>query len=129
MFDLADRYRELKEQKSELDYEIKELNKEIAIVERDLIQEMTNNECEAFKRDGKNFVMVIKNYPSAVPEKKYELYDVMKQQGFESLFTINANTLQSTLRELKEDNGDILPEWLDGLVQDTEKVSIQLRKA
>jgi hypothetical protein len=36
--------------------------------------------------------------------------------------------LSATLKELKSNNEDILPEWLDGLVQITEKASIQVRK-
>ncbi len=128
MFDLADTYTALREKKSDLDFEIKELSAEIGIVEQDLIQAMTDNECDGFKRNGKNFVLITRNFPSAVPECKAELYEVMKEQGFEHLFTINSNTLQSTLKELKGDKENY-PEWLQGLVKDTEKVSIQLRKA
>lgn len=128
MLVLADQLKELRDRKSELDFEIKELNEHIENTERELIEEMTTEEIETFKRNGVMFVLVKKEFPSAVPERKAELYDVMKEQGFEHLFTINAQTLSATLKELKANNDEMLPEWLDGLVQTSEKASIQVRK-
>jgi uncharacterized protein YdhG (YjbR/CyaY superfamily) len=90
MLVLADRLKELRDRKSELDFEIKELNEHIEDTERELIEEMTTEEIDTFKRNGVMFVLVKKEFPSAVPERKAELYDAMKEQGFEHLFTINA---------------------------------------
>lgn len=128
MLELADQLKKQRDEKNALDFSLKELNKEIELTEQELIQQMTTEECESFKRNGVTFSLVKKEYPSAVPEKKSELYDIMKEQGFEHLFTINTQTLSATLKELKANNEDILPEWLDGLVQITEKASIQVRK-
>lgn len=128
MLELADQLKKQRDEKNGLDFSLKELNKEIELTEQELIQQMTTEECESFKRNGVTFSLVKKEYPSAVPEKKSELYDIMKEQGFEHLFTINTQTLSATLKELKANNEDILPEWLDGLVQITEKASIQVRK-
>ena len=128
MLELADQLKKQRDEKNGLDFNLKELNKEIELTEQELIQQMTTEECESFKRNGVTFSLVKKEYPSAVPEKKSELYDIMKEQGFEHLFTINTQTLSATLKELKANNEDILPEWLDGLVQITEKASIQVRK-
>ena len=71
---------------------------------------------------------MIKEYPAAEPERKQELYKVMKEQGFEDLFTINSNTLSATVRDLKENNDGALPEWLDGLIKIAEKTTIQIRR-
>jgi hypothetical protein len=71
---------------------------------------------------------VIKEYPVAEPERKDELYKVMKKQGFEDLFTINTNTLSGTIRDLKENNEGVLPDWLEGLIKFGEKSTIQIRK-
>jgi uncharacterized protein YdhG (YjbR/CyaY superfamily) len=128
MLVLADRLKELRDRKSELDFEIKELNEHIEDTERELIEEMTTEEIDTFKRNGVMFVLVKKEFPSAVPERKAELYDAMKEQGFEHLFTINAQTLSATIKELKANNDEMLPEWLNGLVKTTEKASIQVRK-
>lgn len=128
MLVLADRLKELRDRKSELDFEIKELNEHIEDTERELIEEMTTEEIDTFKRNGVMFVLVKKEFPSAVPDRKAELYDAMKEQGFEHLFTINAQTLSATIKELKANNDEMLPEWLNGLVKTTEKASIQVRK-
>jgi len=44
------------------------------------------------------------------------------------LFTINSQTLSGTVKDLKANNDDQIPEWLDGLVKITEKPSIRLSK-
>lgn len=128
MLELADQLKELRDKKADLDFEIKALNQQIEGVEIDLIQEMTTEECESFKRNGVLFSLVRKEYPSAIPAMKGELYEVMKERGFEHLFTINSQTLQATLKELKANNDDVMPEWLDGLVQVAEKQTIQVRR-
>ena len=128
IFEVADKFKALRERKDDLQFQLKELNGTIEGVERDLIEAMTTAEVPSFKRNNALFSMVTKEYPSAVPEKKMALYDVMKEKGYESLFTINTNTLSSTLKELKKDNEDSFPTWLDGLVKVSEKQSIQLRK-
>ena len=43
--------------------------------------------------------------------------------------TVNANSLSAFVKEQIEENGDVLPEWLDGLVNVFEKTSVSLRKA
>ena len=128
IFSIADKYKELRSKKDELQFELRELNKEIEGVERNLVDEMISQEVPSFRRNGAMFTLVTKEYPSPVLEKKSELYDRMKEQGFEHLFTINTNTLSATVKELKANNEDILPEWLDGLIKVKEMQSIQLRK-
>ena len=43
--------------------------------------------------------------------------------------TINANNLSAFVKEQIAENGDALPEWLDGLVSVFEKTSVGVRKA
>ncbi len=128
MFELADKYKQLRLQKDQLQFQTKLINAELDELEKMLIQEMVGEEITSFRRDGSMFTVVTKEYPSAVVERKAELYDTMKEQGFEHLFTINTNTLSATIKELKANNDDILPQWLEGLVQIAEKQLIQLRK-
>ncbi len=128
MFEIADKYKGLRITKDDLQFQLKELNKEIDIAERELLDAMVNDEVDSFKRNGATFSMVMKEYPSAVAERKQELYDVMKNKGFEHLFTINTNTLSSTLKEMKENNDNEMPDWLEGLVKICEKPSIRLKK-
>ena len=128
IFDLSDELKELKATKSYAEQELKEISAQIKGVEESLIEEMASSEISSFKRNGSNFSMVIQNYPSAVPEMKSELYVELKNRGFEHLFTINHQTLTSTLKELVVQNDDVSPEWFNGLVKDFEKTSIRVTK-
>ena len=127
-FELAEFLKELRDQKDEWDEKVKALNAEIESVTQELIDDLIANESTGFNHKGLNFSLVVKEYPSAEPERKDELYRVMKEQGFEHLFTINTQTLGATLKELKANNDDVMPEWLDGLIKIAEKASIRISR-
>jgi hypothetical protein len=127
-FRLAEFLKELRDRKQMLEAEVKGINQEIESVQAELIQDLIDNESTGFNYKGFNFSLVIKEYPQAEPDRKDELYKVMKEQGFEDLFTINSNTLSATVRDMKANNDDELPEWLDGLIKIAEKATIQIRK-
>jgi len=127
-FELAEFLKELRDQKQEKEAEVKSLNAEIESITAELIQDLVDNESTGFNFKGYNYALVVKEYPAAEPERKDELYAVMKAQGFEDLFTINTQTLSATLKDLKDNNDGQLPEWLDGLIKIGEKATIQIRK-
>ena len=127
-FELAEFLKELRDEKDELEERIKGLNVDIESVTQELIEDLIANESTGFNYKGFNFSLVVKEYPSPEPERKDELWQVMKEQGFEHLFTINSQTLGATLKELKTNNDDIMPEWLDGLIKIAEKASIRISK-
>ena len=128
MMQLADRLVTLREMKDATQAGLKDINDQIDEVQAQLIEAMTQQECSGFKHDGRTFSLVIKEYPGAVPENKQELYDAMREHGFEHLFTINPMTLSGTVKELKANNDDVLPEWLEGLINIYEQTSITVRK-
>ena len=125
---LAEFLKVLRARKQMLEAEVKGINAEIEGTQGELIADLIDNESTGFNHKGFNFTLVIKEYPAAEPERKQELYKVMKEQGFEDLFTINSNTLSATVRDLKENNDGELPEWLDGLIKIAEKTTIQIRR-
>lgn len=125
---IADKYLEKREKKSELETQIKDVNKELESLEQELIGLMTDNEIDSFKRNGILYSVVTREFQSANPERKEELYLQMKQKGFEHLFTINTNTLSATVKELIAENDGKLPDWLEGLINQTEKQSIRIKK-
>lgn len=127
-FELAEFLKELRDKKAELEATVKGLNAEIESVTGELIADLIENESTGFNHKGFNFTLVVKEYPAAEPERKDELYAVMKEKGFEDLFTINSNTLSATVRDLKENNDGQMPQWLDGLIKVAEKTTIQIRK-
>lgn len=129
MLSAADKLKVLRDQKSELQSQLKEVQEEIDATEAELIQLMTDEECTGFDRNGVRFSLVIKEYPSAVPEEKEELYRRMRSHGFEHLFTINTQTLSATVKELKANNDDALPDWLEGVIQIYEQPSIRVSRA
>lgn len=128
ILEIADKYLEKREKKSELETQIKDVNKELESLEQELIGLMTDNEIDSFKRNGILYSVVTREFQSANPERKEELYLQMKQKGFEHLFTINTNTLSATVKELIAENDGKLPDWLDGLINQTEKQSIRIKK-
>lgn len=128
ILEIADKYLEKREKKSELETQIKDVNKELESLEQELIGLMTDNEIDSFKRNGILYSVVTREFQSANPERKEELYLQMKKKGFEHLFTINTNTLSATVKELIAENDGKLPDWLDGLINQTEKQTIRIKK-
>ena len=129
LLELSDRLKELRMQKSDLEHEVKGINEEIDGVTTEMIDLMTTEELTSFNRNGTTFSLVTQEYPAPEPERKGELWEVMKKNGFEDLFTINSQTLSATVKELIAANEGILPEWLDGLIKIAEKNSIRVAKS
>ena len=129
LLELSDRLKELRTQKSDLEREVKGINEEIDGVTTEMIDLMTTEELTSFNRNGTTFSLVTQEYPAPEPERKGELWEVMKKNGFEDLFTINSQTLSATVKELIAANGGVLPEWLDGLIKIAEKNSIRVVKS
>lgn len=119
---------ELRDNKAELDSQIKGLNAEIESVESEIIADMLDNEDASFNHKGITCSLVQREFVSPEQERKSDLWAVMKENGFEDLFTINSQTLSGTIKDLKANNDDQLPDWLEGLVKITEKPSIRLSK-
>ena len=129
LLELSDRLKDLRTQKSDLEREVKGINEEIDGVTTEMIDLMTTEELTSFNRNGTTFSLVTQEYPAPEPERKGELWEVMKKNGFEDLFTINSQTLSATVKELIAANEGILPEWLDGLIKIAEKNSIRVAKS
>ena len=129
LLELSDRLKDLRTQKSDLEREVKGINEEIDGVTTEMIDLMTTEELTSFNRNGTTFSLVTQEYPAPEPERKGELWEVMKKNGFEDLFTINSQTLSATVKELIAANEGVLPEWLDGLIKITEKNSIRVAKS
>jgi len=130
MFELADRLKELKETKKFVEQEMKEINADIEKCEYELSQIMAQTETQSFNRSGTLFYLCTKLYASADKEKKSELFEALKAEGYGSLITetVNANSLSAFVKEQMADNDDSLPDWLQGKVSVFDKVTVGLRK-
>lgn len=131
MFEMADRLRGLRDEKAELEKRIKEINGEIDDTDFRLSELMAETETQNFTRAGMMFCLTSKTRASAAAGRKDELFAALRGEGFGDLVyeTVNANSLSAFVKEQIEENGDVLPEWLDGLVNVFEKTSVSLRKA
>lgn len=131
MFELADKLKKLRDTKKDTELRVKLLNAEIDQVEYELSELMTNTETQNFTRSGTMFCLTTTTRASATAGKKDELYEVLKQSRFGDLVyeTVNANSLSAFVREQIAENDDVLPEWLDGLVNIFEKTKVGVRKA
>ena len=129
LLELSDQLKELRLKKSDLDAQTKGVNEEIDGVTTEMIGIMTTEELTSFNRNGTTFSLVTTEYPAPEPERKGELWEAMKANGFEDLFTINSQTLSATVKELISENDGILPMWLEGLIKVAEKNTIRIAKS
>lgn len=131
MFEMADRLRGLRDEKAELEKRMKEINGEIDDTDFRLSELMAETETQNFTRAGMMFCLTSKTRASAAAGRKDELFAALRGEGFGDLVyeTVSANSLSAFVKEQIEENGDVLPEWLDGLVNVFEKTSVSLRKA
>jgi hypothetical protein len=131
MFRKAESLKELKERKVEIDAQLKEVNVAISQTEEELSGMMLDTETQSFNRSGTLFYLNTKTYASAKADRKEDLFQALKNNGFASLVveTVNSNSLAAFVREQMTENEDNLPEWLDGKVNVFEKTTVGVRKA
>ena len=131
LFALADQLRELKETKKFAEQELKEITEEIERVDAALAERMISTETQNFTRNGTMFCLTNATRASAAAGRKDELFAALRGAGFGDLVseTVNANSLSAFVKEQTMENEDVLPKWLDGLVNVFEKTTVGVRKA
>lgn len=131
MFELAEQLRTLREQKEAAERELQEINAKIDETDYRLSEMMAESETQNFTRGGVMFYLVTKTRASTVAGSKEELFTALRREGYGELVTetVNANSLSSFVKEQIEENDDVLPDWLSGLVNVFEKTSVGVRKA
>ena len=130
LFALADKLRSLRDEKTDMERVVKDITADIDTTERKLADAMVNTETQNFTRAGRMFCLTIKTRANAVPGQKEDLYAALKENGYGELVceTVNANTLNSFVKEQLEGNEDRLPDWLDGLVKVYAQPGVSVRK-
>ena len=128
---LAEAYKSLRDQKADLEAQIKEIAAKIEEAEYQLSDLMAESDTPSFKHQGAQFSLVTKTRASAMAGVKDELYAALKVNGYGDLIyeTVNANSLSSFVKEQIEENDDLLPGWLDGLVNVYDQTSVRVSKA
>ncbi len=131
MFELADRLKALRDEKKDAEQRVKELNAALDETDAALAQLMTDTETQNFTRSGTMFYLTNTTRASATADRKDELFEALRAEGYGGLVydTVNANSLSAFVREQISENGDVLPDWLEGLVSVFEKTTVGVRKA
>ena len=130
MFKLAENLKALKDEKAELETRLKEVNATIDSVDFELATMMMDSETQNFTVAGTMFCLTNKVRASAVADRKEELYEALRNEGYGDLVyeTVNANSLSAFVKEQMKEHDDV-PEWLNGLVNVFEKTTVGVRKA
>lgn len=131
MYALADRLKELREQKKATEDHLDQINEQLNTVNLQLAEMMANSETQNFTRAGTMFALTTKTRASAVAGVKESLYAALRKQGFGDLIyeTVNANSLSSFVNDQISENGEELPDWLEGLVNVYDQTTVSVRKA
>ena len=80
-FVLADKLKELRDRKSELEERAKANQAELEQVMLALSEQMAASETQSFSRSGLLFYLNSKTYAAAKAGQKFELFDALKKQG------------------------------------------------
>lgn len=131
LFELADRLKAAKDRKKELDAETKANNAVIEDLDRQLAEQMAEQEVDRFSRNGSLFYLSSRLFASPMAGEKEPMIAALKANGYGDLVTetVNANTLASFAKErMAESETGELPGWLDAVVSTFEKVSVGVRK-
>ena len=130
IFKMADDLKAAKDEKKELEAKTKEVNARIEELDRELSDAMADAECDKFTRNGSTFYLNSRLYASPAAGGRDALIHALKDNGYGSIVTetVNANTLASFCKEQMTANEDELPEWLSGVVNTFEKVTVGIRK-
>lgn len=131
IFEMADRLKTLQEQKKDLEAQTKALAAEIAELDEQLSDAMTEAELDRFSRNGSTFYLKSRLFASPAAGRKDEMMRALKDNGYGTLVveTVNANTLASFIKEQREATGEDIPAWLGDTVSTYEKVSVGIRKS
>jgi len=140
LFELADQLKRLREEKDTQAALLKDLNVEIDETEFKLSEAMAVAECSNFTRCGKQFILTTTTRWSAESDRKDELYAALRENGYDHLFTVNAQTLGAFVREQVEEYANAspgtgaiddahVPDWLAGLVKSYDDVGVTMKSA
>ena len=132
LFILADKLRNLRDEKNNFTAMLKEINGEIEDVESELSEAMTESECSNFTRGDKQFILTNTTRWSPETNCKDALYKALKANDYEHLFTVNSQTMSRFIKEQIEETADEnnqthIPDWLSGLVKSYDDIGITMK--
>lgn len=129
MLGLADKLRELRDGKKELEDFVKEINAAIETTEQALVGQMVAEEMQNFTRNGRQFILTTRIHANAKSGMMPIVCDWLKENDLGEMVkeSVHAQTLQAWAKEIIEENGE-LPEGINELLNVYEKSGISIRK-
>ena len=107
-------YQELLQEKEELALQTKENNAAIEAQKEKIAQQMIDDDCPKISTMGYSFSLTPKTIYSkksaeAIAEAGTDFFDVLREEGMGDIITetVNARTLQSTIKSYVEENGEL----------------------
>ena len=85
IFEMADRLKTLQEQKKDLEAQTKALGAEIAELDEQLSDAMTEAELDRFSRNGSTFYLKSRLFASPASGRKDEMMQALKENGYANL--------------------------------------------
>lgn len=134
LLEMVSQYQELLDRKDELSEATKENNKAIEEAKAAIAQQMIDDDCPKISCGGYTFSLADKTIYSkkseeALQEAGLDFLDVLREQGLGDIIveTVNSRTLQSTVANLVEEQGE-LPDELAEVLNVYETFDITRRK-
>ena len=131
IFEMADRLKTLQEQKKDLEAQTKALGAEIAELDEQLSDAMSEAELDRFSRNGSTFYLKSRLFASPASGRKDEMMQALKENGYGRLVVekVKAKNPAAFIKEQREATGEDVPAWLSDTVSTYEKVSVGIRKS
>ena len=122
----------LKDNKSQVEEELKQIKKQIENQEKKLIDMMVDSELQNFKgKNGITYSLKTTVIPNVLAENKVALVETLKENGYAALVKeeVNAQTFKSFVKEQGWETTEELPEYLQNIVSLYEKTTIGTRRS
>ncbi len=128
---LADEIKALRDRKKALEADLKQLNKDLKDAEQAFALAMDGCATQSITHAGSTFYLINTIHASPVAGGKEALFDALRTEGYGDLITetVNSKSLDSFVKEQIAENDDVLPGWLDGLVNVFGQTTVGVRKA
>lgn len=134
LVDMVNEYQELLVKKESLEKVVEENNELIKAKKQEIVQQMIDDDCPRISVGEYMFSLQVKNQFSKKAEAYLEaqglnFFDVLREQGFGDLIkeTVSPRSLQSAMKELVEQNGE-LPAELAEVISQYDQTDILRRK-
>lgn len=134
--EMLGQYEELLDKKDQLAQDTKDNNAAIDKLKAEIAETMIDEDIPSqgygdYVYSLQDKIKYSKRGEAELQEKGLDFFEVLREQGFGDIIkeTVNANTLQSTMKAVADENDGELPPELDEIVSSYEMTDISRRKS